>query len=263
MIRAASPVITIDNAARLNALNTPVMTELIAVVTSRLGADETLRCRRVARRRRNARLHRRAPTLTRWPVSTPCRRAPSATLVHLQLRRVPPHAGAGDPRASGLCVRRRRGGCGRLRHARGRSPDAQFGAAGGCGLACPAIGGRGSALLPQLIRLGALAAMAADRRHDQRGDRAYLQGLVEEIAPAGTTNAAVERLLRNQSWCPILVADPFAKAADHSRGRTCRCATQMPARHQALSLPHAEEGEEPRRMMQDFTLDRRRRAPAC
>ena len=35
-------VVTIDNQAKLNTLNTPVMTELIAVV-ERLGADETLR----------------------------------------------------------------------------------------------------------------------------------------------------------------------------------------------------------------------------
>ncbi len=35
-------VVTIDNPARLNTLNTPVMTDLIAAV-ERLGADETLR----------------------------------------------------------------------------------------------------------------------------------------------------------------------------------------------------------------------------
>ena len=42
-------VVTIDNPAKLNTLNTPVMTELIAAV-ERLGADRSPARRRAARR---------------------------------------------------------------------------------------------------------------------------------------------------------------------------------------------------------------------
>jgi enoyl-CoA hydratase/carnithine racemase len=109
-----------------------------------------------------------------------------------------------------------------------------------------------AALLPQLIGWG------RTRQWLLTGDTinaatAHTWGLVEEIAPAEQLDAAVERLLES-----ILVSGPRAVRLQKTLITAWEDLPLRDAMQRGIdSFAAAWEGEEPRRMMQDF-LDRRR-----
>jgi enoyl-CoA hydratase len=238
-------VITIDNAARLNTLNTPVMTELIAVV-ERLGADETLRA--AVLRGAGERAFIGGADIDEMAGLNPVSARAFITLVHRScdvFRRMPVPViarikgyvfGAGVEVAA-ACDMRVAG------------TDAQFGMPE-VRLGVPSV--VEAALLPQLIGWG------RTRQWLLTGDTinaatAHAWGLVEEIVPAEHLDAAVERLLDS-----ILVSGPRAVRSQKALITAWEDLPLRDAMQRGVdSFATAWEGDEPRRMMQDF-LDRRR-----
>ena len=213
-------VVTIDNPARLNTLNTPVMTDLIAAV-ERLGADETLRA--VVLRGAGERAFIGGADIDEMAGLDPDTARAFITLVHRScdvFRRLPVPViariqgyvfGAGVEVAAACDMRV-------------ASTDAQFGMPE-VRLGVPSV--VEAALLPQLIGWG------RTRQWLLTGDTidaatAQAWGLVEEVVPAGTARcggraaAGFDPGVRSPS-------SPGAEGADHRHGRTCRCARRCSA----------------------------------
>ena len=202
-------VITIDNAARLNTLNTPVMTELIAAV-ERLGADETVRA--VVLRGAGERAFIGGADIDEMAGLDPSSARAFITLVHRScdvFRRMPVPViarikgyvfGAGVEVAAACDMRV-------------ASSDAQFGMPE-VRLGVPSV--VEAALLPQLIGWGRA------RQWLLTGDMinaatAHAWGLVEEVVPAEQLDATVERLLELNPGGRSS-RDPCAEGADHRVG---------------------------------------------
>jgi enoyl-CoA hydratase len=190
-------VVTIDNPAKLNTLNTPVMTELIAAV-ERLGADEALRA--VVLRGAGERAFIGGADIDEMAGLDPASARAFITLVHRVcdvFRRLPVPViariqgyvfGAGVEVAAACDMRV-------------ASTDAQFGMPE-VRLGVPSV--VEAALLPQLIGWG------RTRRWLLTGDTidaatAHAWGLVEELVPAEGLDAAVARLVGS-----ILASGPRA-----------------------------------------------------
>ncbi|MGC1413616.1 MAG: enoyl-CoA hydratase [Acetobacteraceae bacterium] len=238
-------VITIDNAARLNTLNTPVMTELIAAV-ERLGADETVRA--VVLRGAGERAFIGGADIDEMAGLDPSSARAFITLVHRScdvFRRMPVPViarikgyvfGAGVEVAAACDMRV-------------ASSDAQFGMPE-VRLGVPSV--VEAALLPQLIGWGRA------RQWLLTGDMinaatAHAWGLVEEVVPAEQLDATVERLLDS-----ILVAGPRAIRAQKALITAWEDLPLRQAVQRGIdSFAAAWETDEPRRMMQEFR-DRRR-----
>jgi enoyl-CoA hydratase/carnithine racemase len=238
-------VVTIDNAARLNTLNTAVMTELIAAA-EHLGADETLRA--VVLRGAGERAFIGGADIDEMAGLDSASARAFITLVHRScdvFRRMPVPViarirgyvfGAGVEVAAACDMRV-------------ASTDAQFGMPE-VRLGVPSV--VEAALLPQLIGWG------RTRQWLLTGDTinaatAHTWGLVEEIVPAEQLDAAVERLLES-----ILVSGPRAVRLQKTLITAWEDLPLRDAMQRGIdSFAAAWEGEEPRRMMQDF-LDRRR-----
>jgi enoyl-CoA hydratase len=238
-------VITINNAARLNTLNTSVMTELIAAV-ERLGADETLRA--IVLRGAGERAFIGGADIDEMAGLDSVSARAFITLVHRScdvFRRMPVPViarisgyvfGAGVEVAAACDMRV-------------ASSDAQFGMPE-VRLGVPSV--VQAALLPQLIGWG------RTRQWLLTGDTinavtAHAWGLVEEIVPAEHLDAGVERLLDS-----ILVSGPRAVRSQKALITEWEDLPLRDAVQRGIdSFAAAWEGEEPRRMMQDF-LDRRR-----
>ncbi len=238
-------VVTIDNAARLNTLNTAVMTELIAAA-EHLGADETLRA--VVLRGAGERAFIGGADIDEMAGLDSASARAFITLVHRScdvFRRMPVPViarirgyvfGAGVEVAAACDMRV-------------ASTDAQFGMPE-VRLGVPSV--VEAALLPQLIGWG------RTRQWLLTGDTinaatAHTWGLVEEIVPAEQLDAAVERLLES-----ILVSGPRAVRLQKTLITAWEDLPLRDAMQRGIdSFAAAWEGEEPRRMMHDF-LDRRR-----
>jgi enoyl-CoA hydratase len=238
-------VVTIDNAARLNTLNTAVMTELIAAA-EHLGADETLRA--VVLRGAGERAFIGGADIDEMAGLDSASARAFITLVHRScdvFRRMPVPViarirgyvfGAGVEVAAACDMRV-------------ASTDAQFGMPE-VRLGVPSV--VEAALLPQLIGWG------RTRQWLLTGDTinaatAHTWGLVEEIVPAEQLDAAVERLLES-----ILVSGPRAVRLQKTLITAWEDLPLRDAMQRGIDgFAAAWEGEEPRRMMQDF-LDRRR-----
>jgi enoyl-CoA hydratase len=238
-------VVTIDNAARLNTLNTAVMTELIAAA-EHLGADETLRA--VVLRGAGERAFIGGADIDEMAGLDSASARAFITLVHRScdvFRRMPVPViarirgyvfGAGVEVAAACDMRV-------------ASTDAQFGMPE-VRLGVPSV--VEAALLPQLIGWG------RTRQWLLTGDTinaatAHTWGLVEEIVPAEQLDAAVERLLGS-----ILVSGPRAVRLQKTLITAWEDLPLRDAMQRGIdSFAAAWEGDEPRRMMQDF-LDRRR-----
>ena len=242
---AGVAVVTIDNADKLNTLNTPVMTDLIAE-GERLANDEALRAvvlrgagerafvggadidemaglDAVAARRFITLVHRSCEVFRRLPVPVIARIQGYALGAGVEL------AAACDMRIA--------------------SSDAQF-AMPEVRLGIPSV--VEAALLPQLIGWG------RTRRWLLTGEAidamtAHSWGLIEDIAPPERLDATIEQRLEQ-----ILAAGP----------RAVRLQKSLISRWEELPLAEAVErgiecfvvawqADEPRRMMQDF-LNRRR-----
>jgi enoyl-CoA hydratase len=244
-------VVTINNPARLNTLNTSVMTDLIAAV-ERLGADETLRA--VVLRGAGDRAFIGGADIDEMAgLDLPSARA-FITSVHRccdVFRRLPVPViariqgyvfGAGVEVAASCDMRV-------------ASADAQF-AMPEVRLGIPSV--VEAALLPQLIGWG------RTRQWLLTGDAidavtAHAWGLIEEVVPAEQLDAAVERLLNS-----ILTSGP---RAIRSQKALITAWEELPL-HQAVqrgidSFAMAWESDEPRRMMQDFLVRRRERKLAA
>ena len=200
---------TIDNPARLNTLNTPVMTDLIAAV-ERLGADETLRA--VVLRGAGERAFIGGADIDEMAGLDAATARAFITLVHRScdvFRRLPVPViariqgyvfGAGVEVAAACDMRV-------------ASTDAQFGMPE-VRLGVPSV--VEAALLPQLIGWG------RTRQWLLTGDTidattAQAWGLVEEVVPAEQLDAAVERLLES-ILASGSASGPIAEGADHRLG---------------------------------------------
>ncbi len=240
-------VITIDNAARLNTLNTVVMTDLLAVA-ERLGADETVRA--VVLRGAGERAFIGGADIDEMAGLEPASARAFITLVHRScdvFRRMPVPViarisgyvfGAGVEVAAACDMRV-------------ASTDAQFGMPE-VRLGVPSV--VEAALLPQLIGWG------RTRRWLLTGDTigaatAHAWGLIEEIVPAQQLDAAVERLLDS-----ILVSGPRAVRLQKA---LITAWEDLPLRqavqHGIDSFAAAWEGDEPRQLMAAFIARRRPR----
>jgi enoyl-CoA hydratase/carnithine racemase len=237
--------VTIDNAARLNTLNTRVMTRLIAAI-ERLSEDETLRAvvlrgagerafiggadidemagfDSAAARAFITRVHRCCDTFRRLPVPV--------------IARIQGYAlGAGVEVAAACDIRV-------------ASTDAQFGMPE-VRLGVPSV--VEAALLPRLIGWG------RTRQWLFSGDTidaatAHAWGLVEEVVPADQLDTRVERLLAS-----ILASGPRAVRLQKALITEWEDLSLRQAVRRGIdSFASAWETDEPRRMMRDF-LDRRR-----
>jgi enoyl-CoA hydratase/carnithine racemase len=238
-------VVTIENAARLNTLNTAVMTELITALAD-LGAVESLRAvvlRGAGERafiggadidemaRLNATtardfitsVHRSCDALRRLPVPV--------------IARIQGYVFGAGVEVAAACDMRIAG------------TDAQFGMPE-VRLGIPSV--VEAALLPQLIGWGRtrqwlLTGDVIDAR------TAHAWGLVEEVVPADQLDAGVERLLGS-----ILAAGPRAIRLQKALITAWEDLPLRQAVQRGIdSFAMAWEADEPRQMMQDF-LDRRR-----
>ena len=240
-------VVTIDNPAKLNTLNTPVMTELIAAVEC-LGADATLRA--VVLRGAGERAFVGGADINEMAGLDPTSARAFITLVHRScdvFRRLPVPViarikgyvfGAGVEVAAACDMRV-------------ASTDAQFGMPE-VRLGVPSV--VEAALLPQLIGWG------RTRQWLLTGDTidaatAHAWGLVEEIVPAAGLDATVERLVES-----ILASGP----------RAVRLQKALIAEWEDLPLRQAVQrgigsfaaawaSEEPRQLMEAFRARRRSR----
>ena len=239
-------VVTIDNPGKLNTLNTPVMTELIAAV-ERLGADETLRA--VVLRGAGERAFIGGADINEMAGLDPASARAFITLVHRScdvFRRLPVPViariqgyvfGAGVEVAA-ACDMRVAG------------TDARFGMPE-VRLGVPSV--VEAALLPQLIGWG------RTRQWLLTGDTidaatAHAWGLVEELVPADQLDdrgaaAGVGAGIRS-------TRPPVTEGADH--GWEDLPLSQAVERGIA-NFASAWETDEPRRLMQRFLAERQRR----
>jgi enoyl-CoA hydratase len=242
-------VVTIDNPAKLNTLNTAVMVDLVAAV-EHLGADQTLRA--VVLRGAGERAFIGGADINEMAGFDPASARAFITLVHRScdvFRRLPVPViariqgyvfGAGVEVAA-ACDMRVAGS------------DAQFGMPE-VRLGIPSV--VEAALLPQLIGWGRA------RRWLLTGDAidaatAQSWGLVEEVVPVEQLDDAVERLLGSILGCgPRAVRSQKALIADWE-DLPLRQAVQRGIDSFAL----AWEGKEPRRMMRSFLARRKRSLP--
>jgi enoyl-CoA hydratase/carnithine racemase len=240
-------VVTIDNPAKLNTLNTRVMTDLIAAV-ERLAADDTLRA--VVLRGAGERAFIGGADINEMANLDPASARAFITLVHRScdvFRRLPVPViariqgyvfGAGVEVAAACDMRVAAG-------------DAQFGMPE-VRLGIPSV--VEAALLPQLIGWG------RTRQWLLTGDTidaatAQAWGLVEQVVPVERLDAAVEQLLAS-----LLASGPHALRLQKA------LITQwedLPLRHAIqrgiVSFADAWETDEPRQMMQRFLVERRGR----
>jgi len=242
--RRGVATVTIDNAAKLNTLNTAVMTELIAAV-ERLGADDALRA--VWLRGAGERAFIGGADINEMSTLDPARARAFITLVHRScdvFRRLPVPViariqgyvfGAGVEVAAACDVRV-------------ASTDARFGMPE-VRLGVPSV--VEAALLPQLIGWG------RTRKWLLTGDpidaaTAHAWGLVEDLVAPDRLDAAVEQVLAS-----ILASGPVA----------IRLQKQLITEWEDLPLRQAVQRgidrfaeawttEEPRRMMQAFLAAR-------
>ncbi len=240
-------IVTIDNTAKLNTLNTRVMTELIVAV-ERLAQDAALRV--VVLRGAGERAFIGGADITEMAGLDPASARAFITLVHRScdvFRRLPVPViariqgyvfGAGvevaaacDMRVAGI--------------------GSQFGMPE-VRLGVPSV--VEAALLPQLIGWGRtrLLLLTGDTID---AATAHAWGLVEEVVPAEQLDQAVERMLGS-----ILASGPQAIRLQKAlitawEDHPLREAVQ----HGIESFAAAWRTDEPRRMMQDFADRRRRR----
>jgi enoyl-CoA hydratase/carnithine racemase len=240
-------VVTIDNPAKLNTLNTPVMTALIAAV-ERLGADETLRA--VVLRGAGERAFIGGADITEMTGLDPASARAFITLVHRScdvFRRLPVPViariqgyvfGAGVEVAA-ACDMRVAGA------------DATFGMPE-VRLGVPSV--VEAALLPQLIGWGrARQLLLTGDTIDAATARAW--GLVEEVVPADQLDAAVERMLAS-----ILASGPRAIRQQKALITAWEDLPLREAIQRGIdSFAASWRSDEPRQMMGAFVERRRRR----
>jgi enoyl-CoA hydratase len=240
-------MVTIDNAAKLNTLNTPVMTDLIAAVEA-LAADDGLRA--VVLRGAGERAFIGGADIDEMSSLDPASARAFITLVHRScdvFRRLPVPViariqgyvfGAGVEVAAACDMRV-------------AAADAKFGMPE-VRLGIPSV--VEAALLPQLIGWG------RTRQWLLTGDTvdaatAHAWGLVEEAVPAEQLDAVVERLLGS-----ILASGPHAIRLQKALITEWE---ELPLR-QAVQrgidrFAEAWQTDEPRAMMRSFLQDRARR----
>ena len=238
-------VVTIDNPARLNTLNTAVMTDLVAEL-ERLGGDRTLRV--VVLRGAGERAFIGGADIDEMASLEPASARAFITLVHRScdvLRRLPVPViariqgyvfGAGVEVAAACDMRV-------------AAADAQFGMPE-VRLGVPSV--VEAALLPQLIGWG------RTRQWLLTGDTidaatAQAWGLVEQAVPVAELDAAVERLVES-----ILASGPLAVRLQKALITEWEDLPLRQAVQRGIdSFAAAWESDEPGRMMLDF-LERRR-----
>ena len=240
-------IVTIDNSAKLNTLNTPVMTALIAAV-ERLGADATLRA--VVLRGAGERAFIGGADIAEMAGLDAVSARAFITMVHQScdvFRRLPVPViariqgyvfGAGVEVAAACDMRV-------------AAADAVFGMPE-VRLGVPSV--VEAALLPQLIGWGRTRQLLlTGDTIDAAKARAW--GLVEDVVPADQLDAAVERMLAS-----ILASGPRAirlqKALitaweDLPLREAIRCGID--------SFEESWRTDEPRRLMRDFAERRRQR----
>jgi enoyl-CoA hydratase/carnithine racemase len=240
-------VVTIDNSAKLNTLNTRVMTALIGAV-EKLGTDDGLRA--VVLRGAGERAFIGGADIAEMSGLDPASARAFITLVHRccdVFRRLPVPViariqgyvfGAGVEVAAACDMRV-------------ASADATFGMPE-VRLGVPSV--VEAALLPQLIGWG------RTRQFLLTGDAidaatAQSWGLVEEVAPVDQLDAAVERLLDS-----ILASGPHAIRLQKALITSWEDLPLREAIRRGIdSFAASWNTDEPRRMMQDFADLRRRR----
>lgn len=240
-------VVTIDNAARLNTLNTPIMTRLIAAVES-LEADESLRA--VVLRGAGERAFVGGADIYEMSNLVPATAREFITLVHRScdvFRRLPVPViariqgyvfGAGVEVAAACDMRV-------------ASTDAQFGMPE-VRLGVPSV--VEAALLPQLIGWG------RTRQWLLTGDTidaatALGWGLVENVVPPDQLDAAVERLLES-----ILESGPHAIRLQKALITNWENLPLREAIQSGIdSFADAWQTDEPRQRMNAFVARRRKR----
>jgi enoyl-CoA hydratase len=238
-------VVTIDNPAKLNTLNTPVMTDLIAAV-ERLGADDALRA--VVLRGAGERAFIGGADINEMAGLDPGSARAFITLVHRScdvFRRLPVPAiarvqgyvfGAGVEVAAACDMRV-------------ASTDARFGMPE-VRLGVPSV--VEAALLPQLIGWG------RTRQWLLTGDMidaatAQSWGLVEEVVSPQQLDSAVEQLLES-----ILVSGPRAVRLQKALITDWEDLPLRQAVRRGIdSFADAWESEEPRQLMAAFVARRR------
>jgi enoyl-CoA hydratase len=240
-------VVTIDNHAKLNTLNTPVMTDLIAAVEA-LAADDCLRA--VVLRGAGERAFIGGADIDEMSSLDPASARAFITLVHRScdvFRRLPVPViariqgyvfGAGVEVAAACDMRV-------------AAADAKFGMPE-VRLGIPSV--VEAALLPQLIGWG------RTRQWLLTGDTidattALAWGLVEEAVPAGQLDAVVERLLGS-----ILASGPHAIRLQKALITEWEDLPLRQAVQRGIDrFAEAWETDEPRAMMRSFLQDRARR----
>jgi enoyl-CoA hydratase/carnithine racemase len=238
-------VVTIDNPARLNTLNTAVMTDLIAAV-ERLGSDEALRA--VVLRGAGERAFIGGADIDEMAGLEPASARAFITLVHRScdvFRRLPVPViariqgyvfGAGVEVAAACDMRV-------------ASTDARFGMPE-VRLGVPSV--VEAALLPQLIGWG------RTRQWLMTGDMidaatAHAWGLVEEVAPAEGLDVVVERLLES-----IVAAGPRAVRLQKALiGEWEDLPLRQAIQRGIDSFADAWQSEEPGQLMAAFVARRR------
>jgi enoyl-CoA hydratase len=239
-------IVTIDNPAKLNTLNTIVMTELVAAV-ERLGANETLRA--VVLRGAGERAFIGGADIVEMAGFNSTSARAFITLVHRScdvfhrlpvpvIARIQGHVFGAGVEVAAAC------------DMRVASTDAAFGMPE-VRLGVPSV--VEAALLPQLIGWGRTRQLLLT------GDTidaatAHAWGLVEEVVPAEQLDAAVERMIES-----ILVSGPQAIRLQKALITAWEGLPPREAIQRGIdSFVASWQGDEPRRMMQDF-VDRRRR----
>ena len=240
-------VVTIDNSAKLNTLNTAVMSDLIAAVEG-LGADATLRA--VVLRGAGERAFVGGADINEMAGLDPASARAFITLVHRScdvFRRLPVPViariqgyvfGAGVEVAAACDMRVAAG-------------DAQFGMPE-VRLGVPSV--VEAALLPQLIGWG------RTRQWLLTGDTidaatALAWGLVEQVVPVEQLDDAVERLLAS-----ILASGPHAIRLQKALVTAWEDLPLREAIQRGIaSFASAWESDEPRSMMHRFLAERRLR----
>ena len=240
-------VVTIDNPAKLNTLNTAVMSDLVAAVEA-LGIDGTLRA--VVLRGAGERAFIGGADINEMADLDPASARAFITLVHRScdvFRRLPVPViariqgyvfGAGVEVAAACDMRV-------------ASTDAQFGMPE-VRLGIPSV--VEAALLPQLIGWG------RTRQWLLTGDTidaatAQAWGLIEQVVPVERLDDAVERLLAS-----ILASGPHALRLQKALITDWEDLPLRQAIQRGIaSFASAWEGDEPRRMMRSFLAERRRR----
>jgi enoyl-CoA hydratase len=239
-------VVTIDNPAKLNTLNTCVMTELIAAI-ERLGADNALRA--VVLRGAGDRAFIGGADIDEMTALDPSSARAFITLVHRScdvFRRLPVPViariqgyvfGAGVEVAAACDLRVAAAG------SQFGMPEVRLGV--------PSV--VEAALLPQLIGWGRTRQLLLT------GDTidaatAHAWGLVEDVVPAEQLDQAVERLVAS-----ILASGPQAIRLQKALITAWEDLPLREAIQRGIdSFARAWRTDEPRRMMQDF-VDRRQR----